>query len=339
MAVHLEVERISTSSNFLASAPTDMRPIIVCITVVLAIAGPVYAQPRRLVTNFNLPAKYQDLDTAPGMDAVKVAAFFDTLCEGDASVYKVEVAFNVETDETMGYDLYKIGWGAMGDQKFRKAVYPWSILEGHCTPLLESTWITDREVAYGPVVNNDEWRDWIMPVPLVVQTPGTNATTTMTLWEDDIQWWVSTKVKRFFKLASTTDAKSLVNSMIWINETQRTDLGKRPIVPACNQAWLTAVTASRTMIGVNGFRLDTYYWAASTEKWWRPTRGGESKTWMDVVKNAKGKIKARPRRDPKWKIVYSSAQSIKVEGLAFLSPDSTTNVQVHTRKLPHEQCY
>jgi len=283
---------------------------------------------------------YQDLDTAPGMDPEKAAAFFDTLCEGDgAAVYTLKAAFNVETNETMDYQSYRRGWGAMGDKKFNRAVYPWSIVEGYCTPLVESTWITDREVAYGPEVKNDEWRDYIMPVPLVVQTPKTNATTTMTLWEPGLQWLVSTKVKRFFKIASTTDATSLVNSMIWQDETETTDLGQRPIVPACNRAWLTGATASRTMIAVNGFKLDKYYWAANRKKWWRATRGGESKTWLDIVKNDKGKVKASPRSDPKWKIVYSSEQTMTVEGLAFVSPGETTVRQLHTRKLPNEHCY
>jgi hypothetical protein len=335
MGLHIKhgssaVESISISSYFLASTPT-MRSIIVC-TVVLVIAGLIHAQNRRLMGTFDLSRLGAGDLAVTDMGPIKATAFIDEICQ-DNSEYTVHAAINVENNETMSWDNYREGPGVLGSEESNYAIYPWSTVEGTCEPLLTSSWVTDREVISGPVTKNTNWQDWTMPVSIVLVTPKTNITTTLSSWEpNDSRLPAYFRAEFFDKAEPKNTGLYLGYSMLWYREDDIDPYDRRIVVPACTQTWLSAVSVSRTIMAVNSFRITSYNWE---------TRGtgsqeGVSDTWMDVVMDNRGIVGASSTG---WQRVYSSAGYVRVDGLCMLSPGGTMIVQIMRQELPPQNCH
>jgi hypothetical protein len=206
-----------------------MRSII----VVFAIAGLVNAQSRRLVTNFNDLSNYQDLDST-GMDLASANRFIEKVCRGynsDANLL-VKGAINIQTNDTMRWNEYTQGPGLYGDPDYKYAIYPWSVVSGRCYAVLNNTWVTDRDVVYGPWTDNTATRARIMQIGVYLLKPKSTASTTLPSWAQDIQD-VSLIKNHFFSDAKQSAAKYLVNSMVWENRDRGTPINMRISIDAC----------------------------------------------------------------------------------------------------------
>jgi hypothetical protein len=311
-----------------------MRSIITSTVVLLAIVGFVNAQNRRLNTNFDL-SEYQDL-VSTGMGITKAADLIDNICRGTNRIH-IFGAINVETNETMKWSDYKKGPGINGDPELNFAIYPWSVVGGRCIPLLNSTWATDREVFYGPYVNNTYWHTRPMSLDTDLVVPKSNVTTTLKSWERSIRDPPDIK-RSFFDRALQNASEYLGNSMLWNPEDQMVDT-RRPIaIDGCTQSRLTAVSVMRTMIAVNAFQLEKYYWCIRRRrKWvfwrWETVQEGIFDVWMDV----EGIVVPSAMGD-EWKTVYSSGGYMRVDGLSLMIPGRTMIGQIEDWALPPQEC-
>jgi hypothetical protein len=125
-----------------------MRSIIV-YSIGLAIAGLIHAQDRpRLVSTTDMSLYHDLASTRIGTE--NATAFIDYVCSHRNPSVSVKVAFNVETSAFMDYSEYRIrGPGALGNERYGYAIYPWSTVEGICNPILNSSWVMNRAVAMG----------------------------------------------------------------------------------------------------------------------------------------------------------------------------------------------
>jgi hypothetical protein len=324
-----------------------MRSIITTTVVLLAIVGLVNAQNRRSITNFDM-SEYQDLVSA-GMGITKAIDLIDNICR-DYHFLHVAGAINVETNETMMWTDYMNGPGINGDPKFRFAIYPWSVVRGTCTPLLYSTWATDREVVYGPYVNNTRLHTRWLSIGMAPRgemgllAPKSNASTTLSRWVRHL-WDPSLVKDMFFKQAPQDGFEQIGNSMVWNRYDRIINTRRFLDIPGCTQARLTAASVMRTMIGVHAFQLEEYNLCIRSRKrkWgfgtvqWETVQSAKFDVWMDVRKDQGGNVVLDYLGD-EWKTVYSSEGYVKVEGLSLLMPGETMIVQVEFRGLPPQDC-
>jgi hypothetical protein len=322
-----------------------MRSIIVCTTVILAIAGLIHTQNTRLLSNFDLSA-YLDLGTDIN-DATEARDFISQLCATPGPMNSVFGAINVETNETMSGEDYMRGPGALAERQYEYSAYPWSTFEGRCQNILNTSHVTDRAVIYGPAVNNNLWRNRTMTLSIDTVTPKVVATTTKNEWMPymtDAMW-----VSHFFKY-SPQRPDALVNSMVWSSTDVTEEFTQDVEVPGCTQARLTAATVARTVTAFSGFTLEAYYWSYLKTEWvwwkWQTKRVGfKSDTWMAIKKDDKGKVVWDSRG---FRTLYSSELWIKAETLTRLLPPIQVGqpypvgyltMQVQTTPLPPEECY
>jgi hypothetical protein len=340
------------SWHFLAS--THMRSIRIG-TLILTIAGLVDAQNRRLLTEYDL-SSIQDLISS-GMEAAEANAFFDTVCGGgstnvedtdDSPYVLIDGAINVLTNVTMPWDEYMEGPGKDGDPDFYHANYPWSTVRGTCQVVLQSAWVTNRDVVYGAWTDNtDSLKSKEMSVGIYLLTPKSTIATasTMPLLSEDVQVeHLSGVTKDMFESARQPDANALANSMDWNPEDHFRRHTRHIPVDKCTQTRFAAVSATRTIIGVASFELVRYYFALreydEDEEEWKTLNAGKSSKWVDIWKIRVGTLEflGTRNRSEEWKIVYSPEVYWRVEGPAMLTPGGTMNLQLQSRELPREEC-
>jgi hypothetical protein len=326
-----------------------MRSIITGI-VVLTVVGLVNAQNRRLVSNFNLSSYLNLASTDMGITGAN--DFINRAC-GGIKRGMINTAFNVETNETMDWEDYLNGPGRNGDRHFGSAIYPWSVVEGDCDPLLHSTWATDSEVVYSPYVKNTDLRAWTLPIDMNLVTPKSNVTTTLKSWDEGIRNVRYVMVDVFgeahvFGEARPKIAWDIMRSMVWDQKDQTQPITKRIHFPECTQARLTAVSVVRTMIVVPAFTIKIYNYSVRREVP-NPYNGGlmwetvEAQklynTWVDLRKDKEGKMLWVKRTARVWKTIYSSEGYVRVDGASLLLPGQNMIVQVEHQPLPPEECY
>jgi hypothetical protein len=109
--------------------------------------------------------------------------FIDTICQGRRPADQlVKGAINVVTHETMRWAQYRTGAGRHGEWSKEKAMYPWSVVEGYCHTVLNNTWVTDRDVEYGPWENNTSLLAGRIPMAMDFVHPQTTGITTLPSW-------------------------------------------------------------------------------------------------------------------------------------------------------------
>jgi hypothetical protein len=340
------VESISISSFPLVT----MRSIIVC-TFGVAIAGLIHSQHRWLVSNYNLG---KSLDLAiTGMGTEKATAFINTICShpmplpiGYFPIPDPTAAINVETNEVMTMDDYRNGPGARGNSKYNYAIYPWSIVKGGCSSVLNSSWVTDRVVATGPAVKNTNWGDRWEWASINMEIPNPNVTTTLS-WLDPMP--MARKIsaaEEFFRYSDRRAVYPLIHSMNWQRELPPVIDDVNLEVPACTQAWLAAPTVERTIVAYYMLDVEHYYWCFESRVLGLKisSRGGHSETWMDVTKDNRGK--GRVFSTGFNKVYSSGGYVVRVDSLAKQTPVTAarqpprfTTVQVQRLSLHHSECH
>jgi hypothetical protein len=312
-------------------------------TLVLTIAGLVDAQNRRLLTDYDL-SSMQDL-ASTDMGEEMATAFINKVCEEyyfeSEDILKVHGAINVETNATMRWEEYREGPGLNGDPEHNHANYPWSTVTGTCNLVLQSTWVTDRDVVYGVWTSNiDSLPSQRMPVSIYLLTPKTTANTTLPSWAQTVQNIPDTE--DYLAQAKQGDSKSLVNSMVWNPAGHFRRHTSLIPVESCTQTRFTAVSAMRTIKAVQVFHISRYdfAWRIIEEGRWVTWDAGRFSRWVKIWKEGTGLQEwvNHSFRPLEWKTIYSSGGYVRADGPALLTPVGTMNVQVESRALPPEAC-
>jgi hypothetical protein len=142
-------------------------------------------------------------------------------------------------------------------------------------------------------------------------------------------------VRAFFNSALQDAARPLVDSMNWDADERNVQHGRRVEVPACTQTSLAAVTVERTITLFYSFRVTNYYWRVVPPEWWKFSKGGDSPTWLNIVKSESGDVMAQTTG---FGAVYSSGGYVRVESVCQLLPNNFITAQVHHTPLPPEEC-
>jgi hypothetical protein len=254
----------------------------------------------------------------------------------------------------MRWDDYIRGPGLNGAQGLGNAMYPWSIVTGKCKIFLNNTYVTDRDVIYGPWVDNIELHAKNLEIPMDFVGPGTTTFTTLPAWER-----TNFVLEAYFfdKAEPTGAVDPLFRTMEWRDDDVTYPISKETTIDACTQARLTAVSVIRTVIGIQTFEIVSYQWArreirevqrfgsrtGEVEWEWYTVEGqsGMRLRWVDLRQDpGNGWVTWRDRPDhAKWKEVYSRDGYVRVDGLCRLLPDNQYMfVQVQTQPLPPERC-
>jgi hypothetical protein len=339
--------QVGISSYFLASASTPMRAIITGVVVLLAIAGLVNAQDRRLRTNFDGLRDYHDLTTT-GMANAAANGFIDAVCQGHRlPTVLVRGAFNIVTNVSMSWEEYQYTHGQDGEWSKAKAMYPWSVVDGYCHTVLNNTWVTDRDVDYGPWVDNTSKLS-AQRFPMVmdfVLPPATHFTTLPSWIPESIEF-----IGQNFFLSAKPQAAAIVfvHSINWNHLPQRIPAIDDILIDACTQARFTAVSVTRTVVGMQAFEIKEYYFArrekqdigigtAPGDLRWQTVQMEKWDHWVDLRQEESGWVSWTPSPDS-WSNVYSGDGYVRADGAGRLTPQGTMNVQVESRALPPEQC-
>jgi hypothetical protein len=317
-----------------------MRSIMVCTTVILAIAGLIHAQNRRLETKWNLSA-YLDLASNTGMGTTDGTAFINQFCNIAGPANIIRGAINVETNETMPWKSYRSwkGPGFWAKGHFNYATYPWSTFKGRCYSVLNTSWVTDQAAARGPATKNINWRTRSLTLYIDQVFPQTKAMTTQSGWTS--MMGNATWLAHFFLEGVQNASSPLARSAYWFEEDVPLEYKAIGHIPECTEAWLTSVTVARTITAFSGFTLERYSWASKSQgKWWNPTEGGRSDNWMTVKKDNEGEVKAHSTG---FKTLYSSEMYVRAETLCRLLPgtypEALMMVQVDDAPLPPQNCH
>jgi hypothetical protein len=337
-----------------------MPSIITGTVVLLAIAGLVTAQHRRrLEIDFDLSHLH---DLAPGMGDARATAFIDNICHGDTLVgQRVKGAINVETNETMFWDDYIRGPGLNGDMGYQYAMYPWSIVSGYCQTVLNNTYVTNRDDDYGPWVDNISKWDAQTRVAIAMDfvSPKTTSFTTLPSWVHPNHFLF---MHFFMNAEPWVIASGLSLDMAWAADDHTLTIRQEIPIAECTQARLTAVSVTRTLIGMQTFKIESYQWArreirevqrsgsrtGEVEWEWYTVQGqsGMRLRWVDLRQDpGNGWVTWKDRPDhAEWKEVYSGDGYVRIDGLCMMLPNMLGPdeykmvVNVQYQSLPPERC-
>jgi hypothetical protein len=201
---------------------------------------------------------------------------------------------------------------------------------------MKQTWVTDRDVDYGPWEDNTATSAQTMQIGMYMWTPKSKVWSPLELWVPGLEDTqdVSVIKNRFFLPAKPNDAKYLANSMIWENTDQITPIRRRLSIDGCTQSRLTAVSATRYILLYQVFEIKSYWFARRKNGFvlgrysgwqWLTTEKHFYNHWVDVRKNGpspEASVTLSPRLN-EWKVVRAAAGWVRADGLSVLTSGGT----------------